>query len=218
MSGKPQLFEDGLHLLHGAHRQGAAQAMRNHENATLPKLKQMLKDGSKQNIVQLKRLDEVFDLIGVKPDPKNDPAMQGICDINQSEIAKHGDAADRDLLAIEYGQVAAHFYIARYGTLRSAAHALGQAEAAKLLERTLAETRAIDRAFTQLYDHLLARPASTPYPGETALATTAAMHPGLTVGLALGSVLAAIGLVAAGRSKLHIGQGPAKRAKGILAG
>lgn len=201
MSGKRRLFEDGLQLLYGAHRQGAAQAARNNEIATLPKLKQMLRAGSKQNIVQLKRLDEVFDLISVRPDPKNDPAMQGICDINELEVAKHGDAADRDLLNIEYGQVAAHFYIARYGTLRSAAHALGHVEAVKLLERTLAETRAIDRAFTQLYDHLLMRRASTRYPGETALATTAAMHPGLTVGLTLGGVLAAIALVEAVRSK-----------------
>ena len=201
MSVKRRLFEDGLNLLHGAHRQGAEQAMRNHENATLPKLRHMLGDGSKQNIAQLKRLDEIFDLIGVRPDPEHDPAMQGICDINESEMAKHGDAADRDLLAIEYGQVAAHFYIARSGTLRSAAHALGHADAVKLLERTLAETRAIDRAFTQLYDHMLARRTSTRYPGETALATTAAMHPGFTVGLALGGVLAAIALVEASRSR-----------------
>ena len=201
MSGKQRLFEDGLNLLYAAHRQGAAQATRNDENATLPKLKQMLRAGSKQNIVQLKRLDEVFDLIGVRPDPKNNPAMQGICDINELVIAEHEDAADRDLINIEYGQVAAHFYIARYGTLRSAAHALGHTEAAKLLERTLAETRAIDRAFTQLYDHLLARRTSTRYPGETALATTAAMHPGLMIGLALGGVLAAITLAEAGRSQ-----------------
>lgn len=201
MPGNRRLFEDGLHLLYGAHRQGAAQAARNNKTATLPKLKQMLEAGSKQNIVQLKRLDEVFDSIGVRPDPRNDSAMQGICDLNEAEIAKHRDAAERDLVHIEYGQVAAHFYIARYGALRSAAHALGHAEAVKLLDRTLVETRAIDRAFTQLYDHLLARRASTRYPGETALATTAAMHPGLTVGLALGGVLAAIAFLEAGRSE-----------------
>jgi ferritin-like metal-binding protein YciE len=201
MSGNRRLFEGGLDLLHGAHRQGAAQATRNNKTATLPKLKQMLEAGSKQNIVQLERLDEVFDSIGVRPDPRNDPAMQGICDLNEAEIAKHGDAADRDLINIEYGQVAAHFYIARYGTLRRAAHALGHAKAVKLLDRTLVETRAIDRAFTQLYDHLLSRRTSSRYPGETALATTAAMHPGLTVGLALGGVLAAAALVKAGRSK-----------------
>jgi hypothetical protein len=105
------------------------------------------------------------------------------------------------LVSFSTGQVAAHFYIARYGTLRSAAHALGHAKAVKLLERTLVETRAIDRAFTQLYDHLLARRTSTRYPGETALATTAAMHPGLTVGLAFGGVLAMVALVEAARSK-----------------
>ena len=201
MPGNRRLFEDGLHLLHGAHQQGAAQATRNYKTATLPKLKQMLASGSKQNIIQRERLDEVFDSIGVRPDPRNDPAMQGICDLNEAEIAKYGNAADRDLINIEYGQVAAHFYIARYGTLRSAAQALGHGRAVKLLDRTLVETRAIDRAFTQLYDHLLARRTSTRYPAETALATTAAMHPGLTVSLALGGVLAAVTLLDAGRPK-----------------
>ncbi|RYY15270.1 MAG: hypothetical protein EON55_06710, partial [Alphaproteobacteria bacterium] len=61
MLGNRRLFEEGLDLLHGAHRQGAAQATRNNKTATLPKLKQMLEAGSKQNIVQLERLDEVFD-------------------------------------------------------------------------------------------------------------------------------------------------------------
>ncbi len=201
MSGNRRLFEDGLHLLHEAHGQGAAQAARNYKTSTLPKLKQMLEAGSKQNIVQQKRLDEVFELISIRPDPKQDPAMQGICDLNEAEIAKHRSAADRDLINIEYGQVAAHFYIARYGTLRSAAHALGHAKAAKLLDRTLVETRAIDQAFTQLYNHLLARRTSTSYPDETALATTAYMHPRLTVGLALGGILVAVALLEAGRSK-----------------
>ena len=201
MTGSRRLFEGGLHLLHGAHRQGAAQATRNNKTATLPKLKHMLEAGSKQNIVQLERLDEVFDSIGVRPDPRNDPAMQGICDLNEAQIAEHGNAADRDLINIEYGQVAAHFYIARYGTLRSAARALGHAKAVKLLDRTLVETRAIDRAFTQLYDHLLARRTSTRYPGETELAATAAMHPGLKVGLALGGAFVTVALVEAGRSK-----------------
>ncbi len=49
----------------------------------------MLEAGSKQNIVQQKRLDKVFDLIGIRPDPRKDPAMQGICDLNEAEIAKH---------------------------------------------------------------------------------------------------------------------------------
>lgn len=201
MAADRQLFEDGLHLLCGAHRQGAAQATRNDENATLPKLKRMLETGSAQNIAQLERLEEVFRLIGAAPTQRHDPGMQGICDINASEVAKHGGAAERDLVIIEYGQVAAHFYIARYGTLRSAARALGHAQAARLLERTLSETRAIDRAFTQLYDHLIERRASTRYPGESVLTTTMAMHPALSAGLALGGILATIALLDAGRSR-----------------
>ncbi len=201
MSAKRHLFEDGLHLLLGAHRQGAAQARRNDECATLPKLKQMLQTGARQNLVQLERLEQVLALVGAESRPRNDDAMQGICDLNQSQMSEHTGAEERDLVIIEYGQVAAHFYIARYGALRSTARALGHAKAAKLLERTLSETRSIDRAFTRLYDHLLARRASTQYPGESALVTTAAMHPALTAGLTLGGVVAAIALIDAGQSK-----------------
>lgn len=201
MAADRQLFEDGLRLLYGAHRQGAAQAARNCETSTLPKLRRMLRAGSKQNLVQAERLERVFALVGATPYARHDAGMQGICDTNEAEVARHPGAAERDLVNIAYGQVAAHFYIARYGTLRSEARALGHAEAAKLLDRTIVETRAIDRAFTRLYEHLLARRASAPYPGESALATTAALHPALTSLTALGGLAAVIALIGAGRAR-----------------
>lgn len=195
MAADRQIFEDGLRLLYGAHRQGAAQAARNGETSTLPKLKRMVRAGSKQNLAQAERLERVFTLVGATPDARHDAGMQGICDTNEAEVARHRGAAQRDLVNIAYGQVAAHFYIARYGTLRSAARALGHPQAAKLLDRTIVETRAIDRALTRLHEHLMARRASAPYPGESALATTAALHPALTSVAALCGLTAAIALI-----------------------
>lgn len=201
MAADRQLFEDELRLLYGAHRQGAAQAARNGETSTLPKLKRMVRAGSKQNLAQAERLERVFALVGATPYARHDAGMQGICDTNEAEVAKHSGAAERDLVNIAYGQVAAHFYIARYGTLRSEARALGHAKAAKLLDRTIIETRAIDRAFTRLYEHLLARRASAPYPGGSALAAAASVHPALTSMAALGGLAAAIALIGVGRPR-----------------
>ena len=192
MAADRKLFEDEVRLLLGAHHQGGAQAARNRDTSTHPKLKHMVSAGAKANLAQAKRLERVLAAIGATPYPHHDAGMQGICDTNEAEIAKNKDRAARDLVNIAYGQVAAHFYIAKYGTLRSTARALGHPNAAKLLGRTLHETYAIDREFTRLYDHLIGRRASSRYPGETAWGTTAAMHPTLTAMLAVGAVAAAI--------------------------
>ena len=193
MAADRQLFEDELRVLLGAHHQGAAQATRNHETSAHPKLKQMVLAGSKANLGQAKRLEEALVSIGATPYPRHDTGMQGICDTNESEIASNKHPATRDFINIAYGQVAAHFYIAKYGTLRSSARALGYGRVAKLLGKTLNETYAIDREFTRLYEHLVSRQTSSRYPDETALRATAAMHPALTMLMVLGtSVVAAI--------------------------
>lgn len=200
MAADKQLLEDELRVLLGAHHQGAAQAARNHGTSTHPKLKRMVSAGSKANLVQAKRLEEVLVSMGATPYPRHDAGMQGICDTNESEVASNKHPATRDLLNIAYGQVAAHFYIAKYGTLRSIARALGQRKAVKLLSKTLSETYAIDREFTHLYEHLLSRRISSRYPGETALRATAAMHPALTMGVAVAAFVVAATLIASSPS------------------
>lgn len=195
MAADKQLFEDELRRLLGAHHQGAAQAARNRETSTHPKLKHMVSAGSKANLVQAKRLEQVLASIEATPYPRHDTGMQGICDTNEAEIASNKHPETRDLLNIAYGQVAAHFYIAKYGTLRSVARALGYGGVAKLLGKTLDETYAIDREFTRLYEHLVGRRTSSRYPGESALRATAAMHPALAT-VFVGAVVVAATLAA----------------------
>ena len=199
MAADKQLFEDELRLLLGAHHQGAAQAARNRETSTHPKLKHMVAAGAKANLVQAKRIEEALASMGATPCPHHDAGMQGICDTNEAEIAANKHPPARDLLNIAYGQVAAHFYIAKYGTLRSTARALGYGRAAKLLSRTLDETYAIDREFTRLYEHLVGRPTPSRYPGETALRATAAMHPTLTMAVIVGTSVAIAALLSSSR-------------------
>ena len=194
MAADKQLLEDELRLLLGAHHQGAAQAARNRETSIHPKLKHMVAAGVKANLAQAKRIEEALASMDATPCPHHDAGMQGICDTNEAEIAANKHPPTRDLLNIAYGQVAAHFYIAKYGTLRSTARALGYGRAAKLLSRTLDETYAIDREFTRLYEHLIGRRSVSRYPGEGALRATAAMHPALTF-VVLGSAVVATALI-----------------------
>jgi ferritin-like metal-binding protein YciE len=151
------LFGSGLQRLRGAHEQGAAQAHANIDTSTAPELRRMLRAGVKANQQQGRRLEQVFASAGLTPTARSDQAMQGIIDANRLRIGETADPLSRDLLNIMLGQVAAHFYLASYGTLRSYALAMGNTEAAALLGRTLDETGKVDRAFSALARRLIRR-------------------------------------------------------------
>lgn len=160
------LFTDGLQYLYGAHQQGAKQAAANVRTSTSPKLRAMLKAGTKRNLAQARRLEKVFKVVGLRPEGRPDPAMQGIVEANQTLLGQAPDPAARDLVNIASGQVAAHFFLATYGTLRSYAQLLGDKKAARLLGRTLKETGAVDRTFTGLARQLSRRSGSISYGGN----------------------------------------------------
>ena len=173
------LFVEGLRQLYAAHHQGAEQARQNVGSSSLPKLKRMLKAGSELNLVQAKRLEPIFKSLGRDIENRTDRAMGGIADTM------------RDLANIGSGQVAAHFYIATYGTLRAFAKALGLRDAMAIFDRTSAETRKIDVALTALAARIIADAGDSSYPSESALYTSVAMHPVRTA--AAGFALVAAG-------------------------
>ena len=189
-----ELFSEGLRFLYDAHQQGSAQATANQRTSTSPKLRSMLKAGARANLDQARRLERVFTSAGLRPHGKHDKAMQGIIDANNALVARTRDPAARDLLNIELGQVAAHFYLATYGTLRNYAEALGNREAVRLLQRTLDETGLIDREFSRLAGRLTSQSGAPSYGREVVPATTAAMHPAVTFATVLGLVAAGVAL------------------------
>ncbi len=185
------LFVEGLRQLYAAHHQGAEQARQNVGSSSLPKLKRMLKAGSELNLVQAKRLEPIFKSLGRDIENRTDRAMGGIADTNKTMVAKADGRATRDLANIGSGQVAAHFYIATYGTLRAYAKALGLRDAMAIFDRTSAETRKIDVALTALAARIIADAGDSSYPSESALYTSVALHPVRTA--AAGFALVAAG-------------------------
>ena len=126
--------------------------------------------------------------------------MDAIAEANKRGVAAARDPAARDLANIAYGQLAAHFYIANYGTLRDAAEALGSGTAAALLlQKTLDETYKIDAEFSRLAERLTRQSSSPDYGRESAVRTRAAMHPMKAGAVLLGSL--AVGAAAVGLGK-----------------
>lgn len=185
LSTLDDLFARGLRHLHAAHHQGAKQTAINHELAHAPKLRSALRTGLTQNSKQIERLEKAFASVGLPVIGDPDRAMAGIADDNNVVIARMSRSPELDQELIRTGQVAAHFYLANYGTMRAYARSLGHRRAAKLLEKTIDEQSTVDEAFTKLAETLRR-------------STTSKVARGLGVATALG--LAAAGAVAAAQA------------------
>ena len=99
---------------------------------------------------QVKRLDQVFRIIGKPARGKTCDAINGITDEGAEIIKdfKGMPALDAGLLAA--AQAVEHYEISRYGTLRTWAEELGMPDAARLLQATLDEEEATDQTLSKL--------------------------------------------------------------------
>jgi ferritin-like metal-binding protein YciE len=99
---------------------------------------------------QIERLEEVFALIEKKAQGKNCPAIIGIVEEGQEIIKEYKGSPALDAGLLATAQSVEHYEISRYGTLRAWAEELGLTEAVELLQTTLQEEEATDKALTQL--------------------------------------------------------------------
>ena len=105
---------------------------------------------SRETQDQLRRLEEVFDILGEKP---QGVACEGILGILKEgeEVMKAfagGEAFEAALIAA--AQSIEHYEIARYCTLRAWAKQLGLTDAAELLEESLDEETDTDEILTDI--------------------------------------------------------------------
>lgn len=127
---------------------------------TLPKLakaatSEELRDAFKSHLEETKehvtRLEQVFDLLGEKPEAKKCDAMEGITEEGASVIEDTEDGSStRDVALILAGQKSEHYEIATYGGLAQIAKTLGLEEVASILESTLEEEKNADKTLTGL--------------------------------------------------------------------
>lgn len=120
------------------------------ENAQDAQLKQGLQAHLGETKGHVKRLEQVFAMLGQKPKAVTCPAIDGIID-EADEVT--GEVDDKDVLdaaIIAAGQAVEHYEMTRYGSLIAWAKRLGRADVARILEQTLTEEKAADKKLTTI--------------------------------------------------------------------
>ncbi len=101
---------------------------------------------------QIRRLEQVFGLLGSAPRSKRCDGIEGILKEGRSVLRQFSGTSAGDAGLIASAQAVEHYEITRYGTLRRWAQMLGLEEAAQLLGDTLAEESATDDLLTKIAD------------------------------------------------------------------
>ena len=120
------------------------------ETANDAQLKQGLEKHLGETKGHVKRLEQVFQMLGQKPKSVDCPAIDGIIEEAEDVTGEVDDKNVLDAAIIAAGQAVEHYEITRYGSLIAWAKQLGRNDAARVLEQTLAEEKAADKTLTSI--------------------------------------------------------------------
>lgn len=146
-----KLFVDGLRDIYWAEKHLTKALPKLMKAATSDQLRQMFDEHRMVTEQQIGRVEQVFQLLGVKPVAKKCEAMEGLtreADSIVSETQK--GTLSRDAGLILAAQKVEHYEIASYGGLAQLASTLGLEEAKNLLGQTLQEEKDTDERLTQI--------------------------------------------------------------------
>ena len=96
------------------------------------------------------RLERIFRGLEQAPRGKKCKGMEGLIEEGKEILEEEGAPEVIDAAIISAAQRVEHYEIAAYGCLRTYAQLLGNSEADRLLQQTLAEEEAADETLTAL--------------------------------------------------------------------
>jgi len=115
-----------------------------------PELKAAFQQHHEQTLNHVKRLQSVFGALNKTAEAKTCEAMKGLIEEGQEMVNAKGDEDVRDAALIAAAQRVEHYEIAAYGSARTFAQRLGNAQAVSLLQQTLDEEKDTDKKLTQI--------------------------------------------------------------------
>jgi ferritin-like metal-binding protein YciE len=130
------------------------------EQAGDPALRQGFEGHLAETKGQVRRLDEVFRLLGKEPSGIDCPAIDGIIDETEDVTGEVDDPRVLDAALIAAAQAVEHYEITRYGTLIVWANQLGRSDCAVLFQQNLDEEKATDKKLTALAETNINRKAA----------------------------------------------------------
>jgi ferritin-like metal-binding protein YciE len=99
---------------------------------------------------QIRRLTEIFAIIGSKPLGKESHAILGLIQDTKELMSAKSESVVLDAGLLASMQSIEHYEMARYGTLRAWADELGLTDASRLLQQTLSEEKSADAKLSVL--------------------------------------------------------------------
>jgi ferritin-like metal-binding protein YciE len=160
-TGLRQLLEDQLKDAYWAEKAITKAMPEVVEKVSSQELIDALTEHLDETIQQVSRLENVFEIIGVKAEAEKCEAMEGLIEEAEDIMDELDEGPVRDAGIIAAAQKIEHYEIATYGTLKSFANLLGEYEAASLLEETLEEEKSTDKRLTDLAESIVNLEAAT---------------------------------------------------------
>jgi ferritin-like metal-binding protein YciE len=154
------LFLHGLQDLYYAENQIVKALPEMVEKASDKQLAQSFKAHLEETKGQVKRLEQVFKMLGKEPEGVDCPAIDGLIDEAQDIAGDIDDKQVLDAALISAAQAVEHYEIARYGTLMAWAKTLGHQEAIRLLKQNLEEEKATDEKLSKMAEKSVNRKAA----------------------------------------------------------
>ncbi|MBK6507082.1 MAG: ferritin-like domain-containing protein [Ignavibacteria bacterium] len=145
-----QLFVEELKDIYWAEKALTKAIPKMIKNATSEELIKALQNHLMETEEQVKRVEQVFEIIDKKAVAKKCEAMDGLMKEGEEIMKESEEGAMCDAGIISAAQKVEHYEIASYGTLRQFAETLGLDDAVELLEATLEEEKAADEKLTEV--------------------------------------------------------------------
>ena len=152
--GLKELYIDELKDLYNAENQLVKALPKMAKAASSEELRQGFEKHLEQTKGHVQRLEKIFQALGESPKGKTCKGMQGLIE-EGSEVTEEGYEGNvMDAALIGAAQRVEHYEIAGYGTVRSMAETLGEANHVSLLEETLEEEKETDEKLTELAEQI----------------------------------------------------------------
>ncbi len=149
------LLVDELKDLYSAENQLLKALPKMAKAATSPKLQMAFKNHLTQTETHVARLEKIFQGFDVSPKGKKCAAMEGLIEEGAGIIKAKGEPAVKDAALIAAAQRVEHYEMAGYGCVRTFAQTLGLTAESKILQETLDEEGATDKALTELAESVV---------------------------------------------------------------
>lgn len=141
---------DGMKDMYWAEKALLKNLPKMHKNATSKNLKAAINGHLEETKGQVKRLEDAFKALKLKPEAVKCDAMDGLLKEAEGILEETEVGAIRDAAIIAAAQKVEHYEIASYGTLATYAKLLKHKDVLKLFLESLGEEKTCDKDLTKL--------------------------------------------------------------------